>query len=63
MIVELLRHVELEARWGSKHDAAFRVHPVDALADFERFLYAEQAQRVSIGDEQYSARICHQCAP
>ena len=34
VVVEAVRHVELEARRVRQHDAAARVHPVDVLADF-----------------------------
>ena len=59
MIMELLRHVELEAWRRRQHHAAAGVHAINFLADAQRILDAEQAERVVVGDEQDAFAVGH----
>ena len=52
MVVEILRHVELEAVRIRPDHAAARVHQVDVLAHLERVLDAQQPERVLVRNEK-----------
>jgi hypothetical protein len=59
MVVETLRHVELEARRGRPHHAAAGMHAIDLFADPQRILDAQQGERVLVRDEQHASAIGH----
>ena len=59
MVVESLRHIELETRRRCPRHAATRVHGVDLLADPQRVLDAEQAERVLVRHEQDASSVGH----
>ena len=59
MVVEVLRHVELEAVRVRPHHGAARVHAIDVLADLERVLDAQKSQRIRVRDEQNAFVVGH----
>ena len=59
VVVEVFRHVELEAVRVRPHHAAARVHMVDVLAHLERLLDAQEPERVLVRDEQNPFVVSH----
>jgi hypothetical protein len=54
MVVEAVRHVELEACRARQDHAAARMHEVHLLAYRERILDAQERKRLAIGHEQHA---------
>ena len=59
VVVEAVRHVELEAGRVRQHHAAAGVHRVDLLADVQGVLDVQQPERVFVGDEQDAFALTH----
>src|SRR5262249_22261397 len=63
MVVEALRHVELEARRGRPHHAAASMHAIDLFADAQRIFDARRGERVLVRDEWDASAIGHISIP
>jgi len=59
MVVEAVRHVELEAGRVRQHHAAAGMHGVDLLTEAHGVLDVQQPERVFVGDKQDAFILTH----